>query len=56
MHRFEATTSKERDSWVVAVEKIVEEIKGLKDELIGRDSYKKNFDEYCKYTSLLAVI
>lgn len=47
-HRFEANSSKERDSWVVAVEKIIEETKGLKDEISGRDSFKKNLEEYSK--------
>ncbi|KAJ9607955.1 hypothetical protein H2200_008034 [Cladophialophora chaetospira] len=47
-HRFEATTSKERDSWVVAVEKIIEEAKGLKEDILGRDSYKKNLEEHSK--------
>ncbi|EXJ58852.1 hypothetical protein A1O7_06282 [Cladophialophora yegresii CBS 114405] len=47
-HRFEATTSKERDSWVLAVEKIIEDTKGLKEEISGRDSYKKNLEEYSK--------
>ena len=51
-HRFEAATSQERDSWVVAVEKIVEETKGLKEDLTSRGTYKKNFEEYCKFTSL----
>ncbi|ETI22177.1 hypothetical protein G647_06250 [Cladophialophora carrionii CBS 160.54] len=47
-HRFEAATSKERDSWILAVEKIIEETKGLKDEITGRDSYKKNLEEFSK--------
>jgi hypothetical protein len=47
-HRFEASKPAERDSWVVAIEKAIEEAKALKEELIGRESYKKNFEEYCK--------
>ncbi|EXJ86039.1 hypothetical protein A1O1_06408 [Capronia coronata CBS 617.96] len=47
-HRFEANTPKERDSWVLAVEKAVEEAKGLKEEIIGRESYKKNVEDYSK--------
>lgn len=50
-HRFEATTSKERDSWVVAVEKATEEAKGLKEDILGRESYKTNIEEYCELTS-----
>jgi hypothetical protein len=52
-HRFEAQTSKERDSWIVAVEKIIEETKDLKEDITARDTYKKNLEEYCKSTSLL---
>lgn len=47
-HRFEAHTSKERDSWVVAVEKIIEETKSLKEDITGRESYKKTIEEYSK--------
>ncbi|KIW38033.1 uncharacterized protein PV06_10009 [Exophiala oligosperma] len=47
-HRFEATKAEERDSWVVAVEKAIEEAKGLKEEITGRESYKKNVEEYSK--------
>jgi hypothetical protein len=45
-HRFETKTSAERDSWVVSIEKIMEETKSLKDEIVGRESYKKTLDEY----------
>ncbi|KIW67434.1 hypothetical protein PV04_06690 [Phialophora macrospora] len=57
-HRFEAATSKERDSWVLAVEKIIEDTKGLKDEITGRDSYKKNVEEYSKpaFSSAAAAV
>ncbi|KAK5464985.1 hypothetical protein LTS15_001548 [Exophiala xenobiotica] len=47
-HRFETTQSKERDSWVVAIEKAIEEAKGLKEDITGRESYKKNVEEYSK--------
>lgn len=47
-HRFEATKAEERDSWVVAVEKAIEEAKALKEDVTGRESYKKNVEEYCK--------
>ncbi|KPI43741.1 uncharacterized protein AB675_6177 [Cyphellophora attinorum] len=47
-HKFEATSTTERDSWVVALEKQKEEGKSLKEELTGRDSYKKNIEDYSK--------
>lgn len=47
-HRFETTKSEERDSWVVAIEKAIEEAKGLKEDITGRESYKKNVEEYSK--------
>ncbi|KAK5947128.1 hypothetical protein PMZ80_001275 [Knufia obscura] len=40
-HKFEAATAGERDSWVVAIQKIVEESKDLKADVTGRESYKK---------------
>jgi len=50
-YRFEAASSGERDSWVVAVEKKIEEAKGLKEEITGKESYKKNLDEYSELAS-----
>lgn len=47
-HRFEASKPTERDGWVVAIEKAIEEAKGLKEEITGRESYKKNVEEYCE--------
>lgn len=47
-HRFETITTKERDGWIVAIEKAIEEAKELKEELTARESYKKNVEEYCK--------
>ncbi len=52
-HKFEAANSGERDSWVVAIEKKVDEAKGLKDDITGRDSYKKNLEEYGMLTLTL---
>lgn len=49
-HRFEATNSKERDSWIVAVEKAIEEAKSIKDEITGSESYQKNVDDYCEFS------
>lgn len=50
-HKFEATTAAERDSWVVAIQKIVSETKDLKAEITGRDTYKKTVDGFCKFFS-----
>jgi len=54
-HRFEATNSKERDSWIVAIEKAIGEGKELKDELVERESYKKNVEDYSKPTIIAAA-
>lgn len=48
-HRFQANTSTERDSWIVALEKKIEEAKGLKEELVARDSYKKTIAGFGKF-------
>ena len=54
-HKFEATTAAERDSWVVAIEKQIEESKAVKDEITGRDSYKKQVEEFCKLPPMTSV-
>ena len=51
-HKFEASSAAERDSWIVALEKQVEESKATKDEITGKDSYKKNVEEYCKFSPI----
>lgn len=45
-HKFEAASGAERDSWVLAVQKIVEECKDLKADVTGRESYKKAVEGY----------
>ena len=49
VHRFQAATPEERDSWVVALQKQVEESAAIKDEIYGRESYKKTIDDFSKY-------
>jgi len=48
--KFEAANSAERDSWVIAIQKIVEDSKDLKTDVTGRESYKKNLTGYCMCT------
>ena len=48
-HKFEAANATERDAWLVAIEKEAEEGKGMKEEVTGRESYKKTLDGYCKF-------
>ena len=50
VHRFEAPHTADRDSWVVAIEKKVAEAKEMKADIHGRESYKKNVEEYCRFT------
>ena len=45
-HKFEATSAAERDSWVVAIQKIVDDSEHLKAEVTGRESYKKTIEGY----------
>lgn len=45
-HKFEATSTAERDSWFAAIQNKVEETRGMKEEVTGRDSYKKTLDGY----------
>lgn len=49
-HKFEASSASERDSWVAALEQHKQAGQSLKEDITGRESYKKNFDEYCKLT------
>lgn len=50
-HKFEAASSQEQDSWVVAIEKIIEQSKDLKAEITGRESYKKTIEGFGKSTA-----
>ena len=40
-HAFETSTEAERDGWVVAIKKAVEEAKALRDDIINKESYKE---------------
>ena len=48
-HKFEAPTSGERDAWVVAIEKVVQNSKDLKADVTSRESYKKTIEGYCMF-------
>lgn len=48
-HKFEASSAIERDSWVVTIQKIVDESKDLKTDVTGRDSYKKTLEGFGTY-------
>lgn len=48
-HKFEAQTTAERDSWIVAIEKAIEESKAIKEEVTGRPSYKSTLEGYGKF-------
>ena len=49
-HKFEAATTGERDSWVVAIQKIVADSKDLKADVTGRETYKKAIKGYGMFT------
>lgn len=45
-YKFEAANTEERAAWIVAIEKNAEEAKGMKEDIHGRDSYKKTLEKY----------
>ncbi|KAF2089136.1 hypothetical protein K490DRAFT_72753 [Saccharata proteae CBS 121410] len=47
-HSFEASSQAERDGWVVAVEKTVEEAKAHKETVTGSDEYKESLEKLGK--------
>ena len=48
-HKFEAANSAERDSWFTTVQQTAGVAKGMKEEITGRDSYKKTLEGYCEF-------
>jgi len=55
-HTFKAKSIAERSSWVVALEKKIEEAKAIKDEIQGSEGYKKRMEAFGKLASLNAVM
>jgi hypothetical protein len=45
-HTFKAKSTAERSSWVVALEKKIEEAKAMKDEIQGSEGYKKHMESH----------
>lgn len=52
-HTFKAKSTAERSSWVVALEKKIEEAKAMKDEIQGSEGYKKHMEAFGKRASLM---
>jgi hypothetical protein len=55
-HTFKAKSTAERSSWVVALEKKIEEAKAMKDEIQGSEGYKKHLEAFGKLASPNAVM
>lgn len=45
-HVFQAASTAERSSWIVAIETKTTEAKGLKEGIVSSDSYKKHLERY----------
>jgi hypothetical protein len=52
-YTFKAKHTEERSSWLVALEKKIEEAKAMKDEIQASEGYKKRMESYCKFASLM---
>ena len=48
-HTLQAENTSQRASWIVALEKKVEEAKALKDEITGSDTYKENVKKFSMF-------
>ena len=48
-HIFQASNNTERDGWVVATEKAVEEAKAAKEAVTGSDEYKSAIEKLGKF-------
>ena len=49
-HTFQAKTTAERSSWIVAIEKKVEEAKAMKDGIHGSEGYKKHMEAFSEFS------
>jgi Pleckstrin homology domain len=45
-HVFQAASAAERSNWILAIETKATEGKGLKEGIVGSESYKKHFERY----------
>jgi hypothetical protein len=50
-YTFKAKNTAERSSWVVALEKKIEEAKATKGEIQGSEGYKKHLESFGKFAS-----
>jgi hypothetical protein len=55
-YTFKAKSTAERSSWVVALEKKIEEAKAMKDEIRGSEGYKKHMEAFGKFAKPDAVM
>ena len=47
-HTFQAPSKRERDGWLVALEKAVQEAKSSREGVVGSEGYKSNLSKYSK--------
>jgi hypothetical protein len=52
-YTFKAKSTAECSSWVVALEKKIEEAKAMKDEIQGSEGYKKHMEAFGKFASVM---
>ena len=45
-HAFQVKSTAERSSWVVAIEKKIEQAKAMKDDIHGSEGYKKHLESF----------
>jgi hypothetical protein len=45
-HALKASSVTERDGWHAALQEKIAEAKALKDEIVGKDSYKENVSTF----------
>jgi Pleckstrin homology domain len=52
-HVFQAASTAERASWIVAIETQATEAKGMKEGVVGSDGYKNHIERYSMSLSFL---
>ena len=51
-HTFEATSAPERNGWFMAAEKIIEEAKASRDEILASAGYKEQLEKLGKFRAM----
>ena len=51
-HTFEATSAPERNGWFMAAEKIIEEAKASREEMLASPGYKEQLEKLSKFRAM----